>query len=147
VRHRYDEARAGDYLSAWIEHLFLNAVAPAGVALRTTVHVRGGRFVLAPQPDARDQLGGLLQLYRAGLQRPLHFFQKASWTYVRSGANLASARGAWRVSDRNPYGEQRHPAYGLALRGVDDPLDDEFVELARRVFGPLSANLDSAQPQ
>ncbi len=146
VRHRYDDARAGDYLNAWIEHLFLNAAAPPGAALRTTVYARDGCFVLAPQAGAREHLAALLALYRAGMQRPVHFFPKTSWTYVRDGGSLPKAAGAWYQSAQNEYGESRHPAYGLALRGVDDPLDGEFVELAARVFGPLLRNLETGEP-
>ena len=41
-----------------------------------------------------------------------------------------------------PHGEDSDPAYALALRGVDDPLDADFHACAVGVFGPLLACLD-----
>src|SRR5512135_3303846 len=137
IRQRYDDARARDYLSGWIAHLFVNAMAPAGVTTQTTWHSRDGRYVLPPIDDARERLDGLLGLYREGLRRPLHFFPKSAWKYVSEGGNLSRAAGAWHTTRFNEHGEDRDPAYRLALRGVEDPLDDEFTECAKAVFRPL----------
>ena len=76
IRYRYDDARASDYLNGWINHLFLNAMAPPKVAAQTTWHSRDGHYVLPPVKEARGQLEALLRLYRNGLHRPLHFFPK-----------------------------------------------------------------------
>ena len=38
---------------------------------------------------------------------------------------------------RPEFGESADPAYRLALRGVQDALDETFFTLADRVFGPL----------
>jgi exodeoxyribonuclease V gamma subunit len=35
------------------------------------------------------------------------------------------------------FGENADPAYRLALRGVAEPLDARFIELATRVLLPL----------
>ena len=47
------------------------------------------------------------------------------------------AAGTWQSTSFRPYGEDRDPAYRLALRGIDLPLDDEFVACATAVFAPL----------
>ncbi len=137
IRHRYDDARARDYLDGWIAHLFINAVAPSGVAAQTTWHSRDGHYVLPPVDDARERLGALLALYRQGLQRPIHFFPKSAWKYVREGENGSKAASMWKTTRYHEHGEDRDPAYRLALRGVDDPLDEEFAEYAKAVFQPL----------
>ncbi|MDE2208244.1 MAG: exodeoxyribonuclease V subunit gamma [Betaproteobacteria bacterium] len=137
IRHRYDDARARDYLEGWIAHLFVNAVAPPGVAARTTWHSRDGHYVLPPVDGARDRLEAVLALYRAGLQRPLHFFPKSAWKYVSEGESWSRAASIWKTTPFHEHGEDRDAAYRLALRGVDDPLDDEFAECAKAVFQPL----------
>jgi exodeoxyribonuclease V gamma subunit len=142
IRYRYDDMRAGDYLEGWLEHLFLNAMAPTGAAPRTTWHSRDGHYILRSVEDAHGQLAALLGLYREGLRRPLHFFPKSAWTYVTQETNMSKAMGKWQSTPSRPYGEDRDPAYRLALRGVDDPLDAEFVECATTVFAPLHAIIE-----
>jgi exodeoxyribonuclease V gamma subunit len=137
IRYRYDDARTNDYLNGWINHLFLNAMAPPEVAAQTTWHSRDGHYVLPPVKEARGQLEALLRLYRNGLHRPLHFFPKSAWNYVTEGESLSKATSAWQSTSFHRYGEDRDPAYRLTLRGVDDPLDAEFIESATTVFAPL----------
>jgi exodeoxyribonuclease V gamma subunit len=137
IRHRYDDARANDYLNGWIEHLFLNAMELPEAAPRTTWHSRDGHYTLRHVEDARRQLEALLRLYREGLHRPLHLFPKSAWSYVSEGESLSKATGTWQSTTLRPYGESRDSAYRLALRGVDDPLDAEFAECATMVFKPL----------
>jgi exodeoxyribonuclease V gamma subunit len=137
VRHRYDDARASDYVAAWIAHLFLNALDVPKVERRTTWHSRDGHFELSPIDDAHQQLGALLSLYRRGLRAPLHFFPKSAWEYVNNGPSKARAK--WSAGN---FAEGNDPAYLLALRGEDDPLDAEFEECAQTLFGPLLACID-----
>lgn len=137
IRYRYDDARASDYLSGWIAHLFLNAISTPEAAPRTVWHSRDGHYVLPGIDDARGQLEALLGLYRDGLHRPLHFFPKSAWNYASNDASLSKAAGTWLSTSFRPYGEDRDPAYRLALRGEEDPLDGEFEHCAMTVFGPL----------
>jgi exodeoxyribonuclease V gamma subunit len=137
VRHRYDDVRSVDYLAGWINHLFLCASAPASVACTTRWHSRDGIYDLEPYPDAKERLAELMTLYREGLQRPLHFFPRSSWTYVVEGGKLNEARNKWFSYWRPAFGESQYPPYRIALRGVQDPLDDSFIELANRILAPL----------
>jgi exodeoxyribonuclease V gamma subunit len=87
-------------------------------------------------------LAALLRLYARGLQRPLHFFPRSAWVYATEGMDLGKAQGTWQVTARTPYPEGADAGYALALRGVADPLDDEFIECAQAIFGPLIACLE-----
>jgi exodeoxyribonuclease V gamma subunit len=145
VGYRYDDVRARDYLEGWVRHLFLNAMAPAGVARNTRWYSRDGRYVLGTVDDAPAQLAALLRLYRAGLDRPLHFFPKSAWAYVVKEENLSQAHATWASSAYREFGEDRDAAYRLALAGTDDPLDDEFVECAKAVYAPLLAVIDDGR--
>lgn len=108
----------------------------------TRWHSRDGRYVLPPVDDARAQLTTLLRLYRDGLDRPLHFFPKSAWAYVTQGESLSKAIARWKSTPQHEHGEDRDPAFALALRGVDSPLDDEFVACATAVYGPLLAVIE-----
>ena len=141
---RWRDAPAGpaDYLDAWLQHLALCAAAPAGVALRTRWLASDGEFTFTACNDAAARLRELLALYRSGLARPLHFFVRSAWQYVDTG--LRAARSAWHPTLYQPFAEGADPAYRLALRGVDDPLDAGFVALADAVLGPLREHLQDA---
>jgi exodeoxyribonuclease V gamma subunit len=142
VRWRYDEARAADYLAGWIDHLFLCATLPHGAGVETRWHARDGIYRLKPCSDARTRLAQLVGLYRQGLSEPLRFFPKSAWDYVAADGNLGKARSRWRSTRERPFGEDRDPAYRLALRGIADPLDQQFVELAATVLQPLREHLE-----
>ncbi len=140
LRHRYDELRASDYLDAWLHHLFLCAAAPAGVAPRTVWHGRDETIALAPYADAHARLAELMALYRQGLSAPLPFYPKSAWAFSEKERRGDAAK-KWHNSQNPDWGEDAHPAYRLALRGVADPLGDNFQSLAMNVFGPLRAHL------
>ena len=147
IRYRYDDVRAYAYLEGWIEHLFLNAIALPGLTARTTWHSRDGHYLLPPVEAARSELGALLALYREGLRRPIHFFPKSAWNYMIGDGSLQKASKTWQSTSFYPYGEDRDPAYRVALRGVDDPLDDEFEQCAAIVFAPLLRVIDDHRLQ
>ncbi|MDR2031277.1 MAG: exodeoxyribonuclease V subunit gamma [Azoarcus sp.] len=152
VHHRYDKARARDYLAAWIDHLALCAVAPDGVECRSVGLSRDESFTLRPLPAAaaRQHLARLLELYRDGLREPLRFFPKSAWEYARRLAPDSDDRTARAEAARTWAGgdfpERNDFAYRLALRGVDDEaLDGKFWRNAETVFGPLRAALDDSR--
>ena len=145
LRYRYDEVRAADRLAGWISHLVLCAAAPPAVRLETYWHARDGGFRLRPceAAAARTHLAALVALYRRGLSQPLHFFPRSAWAYVEHGGKLTAARQHWHNQHNPARGEEADPAFQLALRGVDDPLDAEFEHCARTVFGPLLEHLEA----
>jgi len=145
VRHRYDEARVFDYLSAWLNHLLLCAQPAAGVALRTTWQARDARFSLRPCEQPMAVLRELLVLYERGLREPLYFFSKTAWQYLAKGASVSVATSTWRSTKDRPFGEGADAAYRLALRGLPDPMGagfDEFHACAHAVLDPLLACLN-----
>jgi exodeoxyribonuclease V gamma subunit len=141
VRHRYDDVRSSDYLSGWIDHLFLCATLPANTASTTRWHSRDGIYTLPPYAQARERLAELVALYREGLQRPLHFFPRTSWAYVVGDSDLKGARNKWFAYWNPARGESQYAPYRLALRGIQDPLDERFAELANRILAPLRAHV------
>ncbi|MDR3086509.1 MAG: exodeoxyribonuclease V subunit gamma [Azoarcus sp.] len=144
VYQRYDDTRASDYLAAWLDHLTLCAAPPPGVECRTRGVSRDGNFALRPLPtdEARAQLRHLLALYRAGLQAPLRFFPKSAWEYAcQNDENRARTEASKKWANGN-FPEKNDAAYRLALRGLDDALDDAFRDNAKAVFGELRKYLE-----
>ena len=139
LRARYDDTRASDYLGAWLAHLLLCADPAPGVRGETRGLSRDGEFRFAAlEPAAAGQvLEALLGLYRQGLCAPLRFFPKSAWACAKNGHNPRKAVDKWTGGMRPEFGESADPAYRLALRGVQDALDETFFTLADRVFGPL----------
>lgn len=140
VRHRYDILRPIDRLRGWIEHLFLNAVAPESVRPETLWLARDGGYRLPElsSGEAHAALGQLTRLYRQGWRRPLHFYPRSAWAYVDKlddglDAALKAADKAWSPKERGSY-ESNQSAYQLALRGIAEPLDEEFEAAAVAVF-------------
>ena len=107
------------------------------MAPRTRWLSSDGEFSLEPCDDAPAVLRDLLALYRQGLREPLHFYPRSAWAFQRKGPG--AARAAWQSARGHSEGDD--PAYRLALRGVDTPLDARFEALARAVYGPLQALL------
>jgi len=146
IRWRYDDTRPTDYLTGWIDHLWLNALSPPEVTLQTTWVSRDGSYRLKPCPEARSHLETLIECYARGFAAPLHFFPKSAWAYAKAthtgtGDPLVEARKIWE-ENYNGYGESTAPTYRLALRGVSDPLDESFEHLADASFGPLLKSLE-----
>ncbi|MBE7942202.1 MULTISPECIES: exodeoxyribonuclease V subunit gamma [Ramlibacter] len=137
VRWRYDDERPTDITRAWLSHLVLCAWAPPGVACVTRWLARDGitRYEPLEPHAARQRLRELMAAYREGLSRPVHFFPRSAATFIAKHEKLAEARKTWQ--GHNAPGERAKPGHALALRGLPDPFDEEFVALAQAMFKGL----------
>jgi exodeoxyribonuclease V gamma subunit len=150
VQQRYARAKPQDHLRAWIAHLALGlADSPRSsivVGLRAEGEATWVAWEYGPVENGAEVLAGLLERYWEGLQRPIPFFPRSSWTYARlvlekgspEGEALRKVSEAW-AGDDYRRGEREDPYYHLCFRDTD-PLDDEFQRLAVDVFGPLLAH-------
>ena len=118
-------------------------MAPPHAARHTRWLSSDGEFSFAACVDAAHHLRALLALYRQGLQQPLRFYARAGLALVDRG--LDAARAQWWPSTHHPYAEGADPAYQLALRGIEDPLDARFQQTASAVWLPLLQHLRDAR--
>ena len=141
-------------LTAWLNHLALNAVAPAGGPLRTILVGRGNGGeaqieVFESLPDsALELLADLIDLYLHGQRAPLAFFPRTSAAFAAArfeGSDedraWAAATGQWEASWGGRPGEGDDDELALLFRGADPfegPVPD-FTDLAMRIFEPMLA--------
>lgn len=152
IRYRAAKLKAKDRVRAWVAHLALQLAAPADHPSITLFHGTDGTLTFQPVTDAAALLADLLRLYAGGLCAPLAFFPQTSWEFaartdgVKGGRSdpLHAARGVWIGNDRMP-GECDDGWNRLAFRGVEEPLDAAFQEIALAVARPIFAAMKEAE--
>jgi exodeoxyribonuclease V gamma subunit len=142
VTYRCDELRSYDYLQAWIKHLVLCASPPDGVHLKTKHFAfdKDLTFDVITRNEAEQYLAGLVNLYHEGLEEPVPFFRKAAWECLDKSGNDAVRKwyGGYGMKGE---AESLDIWHSLAWRGVADPLDGKFTEIARCVYEPLRKHM------
>jgi len=138
---------AGDYISAWISHLCLNASTqkiPHQIA-ETHFYSPEVSFTLDPVGDADQQLKQLLEYYWQGLHYPLNFFPRTSLAlYSKNGTvNISDMSQKW--NGNNGYaGEKEKFEHWLLHRDLilnSDQQDDDFMQISEHFFGNMFAHL------
>jgi exodeoxyribonuclease V gamma subunit len=154
LRFRSATVKGRDRLNLWVRHLALNAADVPGLPRTSMLLGLDGRWQYASMPptDAQSLLTQLLEVYWIGLCRPLKFFPQISYGYARAmqagrprETALNAARQAWEGSgsgENHRSGEGEEPYLALCF-AAQDPLDEEFMQLAVRIFDPV---LEHQQP-
>jgi exodeoxyribonuclease V gamma subunit len=144
---RYAKQRAQDLLRSWIYHLAFCEAAPEEVTPRSVLIFKNAAWQFGPVEDHRKIMTDLFDRFKSGLEKPLHFFPRASLEYVQQeqvkGKSktraLKLAQKKWRGSDYT-RGESDDPYYDICFK-MTEPLDPSFEEVSKAVFGPLLTNL------
>jgi exodeoxyribonuclease V gamma subunit len=148
VHYRCAKLNLRDRLRGWIDHLASTAMggdAPGETLLIGMDEVWKWQRI----SDARDYLQELCALYWEGITRPIPFFPASALAFTEAEFSgnkdpLKKARLAWE-GGYQMTGEREDEAIALLFR-ESDPLNEEFIELATRVFGPLLQNAERAAP-
>ncbi|HUP91096.1 MAG TPA: exodeoxyribonuclease V subunit gamma [Solimonas sp.] len=142
-----------DLMDAWLRHLVLCCVAPAGVSPRTRTLTSDGGLRFERVNEAPAQLLRLLELYWRGLQAPLSFYPKSAYallTAADADKGRAAAEKAWQGSGRGTQrkaGERDGRWYRFAFGGAEVELPEDFDEVSHAVLdAPLAARQDLAAP-
>jgi exodeoxyribonuclease V gamma subunit len=149
VNIRYARRRVADILTSWIQHLALCHGAPGQYPQTSVLICKDSATQFGAVPESKNLLEDLLNLFRRGLEGPLHFYPEASRQYAEYKLNksdseqsaLAKAGLKWFGPDspqKYARAESDNPYYDLCFRRMD-PLDDEFKKIALKVFTPLFA--------
>ncbi len=157
LHFRCARLKAVDRLRLWVEHLAWQLAAPdaapeaiASSRCESLLVAEDATVRFRPVPHADAVLRDLLALYWSGLQEPLRFFPRTSLAFVEAERKAAAgksrskrtpleqSRTEWVGSERPPLpGEGDDAWLKLCFGRDDDPLDDEFQELSRRILGPM----------
>jgi len=162
--YRYAAVRPKDYLLAWLRHLALNfdssSPYPGETILAGVKDMKDcvpSIFRFRPLDNAKAILSDLLKLFKEGLLRPLPFFPQSSFAYCetvirqnkKSDDALRKANQMW--FGGNPWGsgsrifaEVADPYFNRCFGRKAEPLNEEFVELAIRVWKPIFDSVEEA---
>ncbi len=146
IQIRYANQRSQDLLKSWIYHLALCAAALNNLPRTSILVFKNTSWQFKPVAENRKYLADLLNIFKQGLERPLHFFPDTSLEFVQQEQlkgktktiALAAARRKW-VSNDFFRGESDNPYYDVCFKMVD-PLDEFFEGVSRAVFEPLLAH-------
>ena len=143
---RYARQRAQDLLGAWICHLIYCHTAPPEYERSSYLICKDAAIHFRPLSDSLQLLEALLEIYRQGLEFPVHFFPETSLEFCEQllmktrtpEAALARAVKKWTGSEFHEYSraESTDPYYDLCFRHYD-PLDGKFQKISVAVFEPL----------
>jgi len=145
VRFRCATLKPKDKIRAWINHLVLCAVA-FNPACETVLVGTDQIIRFSPVEEAQEILADLLDIYWRGLSRALPFFAGSALAYAsekvfppkRSRSSpMERASRFWRGSNDWDEGNDR---YNLFCFPNENPLNNEFINLALEVFEPMLRN-------
>jgi exodeoxyribonuclease V gamma subunit len=150
VHIRYARKSVRNILSSWIYHLVMCHAAPPDYPRTSFLICKDSAIQYGPVPESEAVIGNLLNLFRSGLEAPVHFFPETSHVYAHQKLTkslsdpsaLAKAGQKWRggIPPRKfTKAESDDRYYDLCFRHRD-PLDDEFANMALTVFEPLFAH-------
>ena len=131
---RIGRIRAKDRIAAWLRLLALSAAHDS----RITAYLFGSKdgakpcTISGPAPEeARALLADWVATWRDGRRKPLPLFAEASWKWTEKQSDSAVQTG-W---TNQPWSEGNDPVHRMMFG--NDPVDDSFMDLANRLFGPL----------
>lgn len=126
-------AKARDQIGAFVTHLIVNA-AGYDVPIRLIMEDKSYVWEAIDGETARAILETFVALYRRGLSEPLPFFPQTAMALIEKKSPHSSWKGNG-FSEVPP--ESKDPYFRLCFGHLEDPLDDQFAELARAILGPL----------
>jgi exodeoxyribonuclease V gamma subunit len=148
LQMRYAKERAQDLLSAWIYHLVFCEAAPKELPAKSAIIFKNAAWQFKAVDHHLQILMELFNMFKDGLEKPLHFFPGSSLEYVQQAQlkskskikALKQARKKWQGSGDYARGESDDPYYDICFK-MTDPLDQAFEDVSKAVFGPLLASI------
>ena len=146
IQVRYARQRAKDIIRSWIYHLAFCELRPHQSEPGSVLIFKNTAWQLDPVELPRKFLFELLEVFKRGLEKPLHFFPNTSLEYMQQkqlkgkskNAALKIAQKKW-ISTDFVRGESDDPYYDICFKTID-PLDASFQQIAESIFKPLLAN-------
>lgn len=154
LHYRYARLKPKDFIRLWIFHLALNMAGGEGYPTDSMLvgldpgnkrEAAWTAWDFDPPKESEKILSSILETYREGLIRPLHFFPDTAWTLAREVVEkkkkpqeaFGIVQKSWEGGDFS-RGEGEDPYYRLCFKN-EAPLDEDFQRLALMIFRPLLA--------
>ena len=146
LRQRCAKLKAKDLMRAWVQHLSANLIDKNR---RTVVVALDDVVSFSPVANSEELLHDLLERFAVGMRKPLKFFPATSYAYAnrkftqtgrQSKTPKEVAEQEW--VGRDGLGESSDPYIELVFRGLENPLDEEWEEIATKVFEPLIRSVE-----
>jgi exodeoxyribonuclease V gamma subunit len=142
LRFRYADVKPRDRLNLWVHHLVLNMTGRKDYPDFSRLIGKDLECWYPPVAGSEKILQSLLQIYWAGMKKPLHFFPRSSWVFAEVLARgkdeeraMRAARKEW-FGDDYREGENADPYFQVCFGNID-PLDGEFQNLSMEIFEPI----------
>jgi len=145
IKVRFNRAESKTELTAWLEHLLMQAADERGLPSATEMWLRSDaseakcvRF--SPVREPRAVLAELVSLYDASQARPIELLPRASWRFARGVHEGKKATTP--TMGQTGKGHHWFDRYVDYAWGPGNPFDDDawsarFKEVSSRVYGPL----------
>ncbi len=148
LRYRCARIKAKDQITAWIEHLVLNAVKPEQYPCSTTLIMKDKTVSFKKLDNPDFLLNSVLGLYWMGLKSPLPFYPESSLGYAsRFAWDPEKAIKKWNDSFIPGIGEipgeGKNPYFSLCF-GQSGEFGSEFDHVSRMLLEPLLLNISQA---
>ncbi|HLS28223.1 MAG TPA: exodeoxyribonuclease V subunit gamma, partial [Opitutales bacterium] len=142
VFYRPAKLKGRDVVDTWIRHLA--GCLQSNGACRTIFVAEDETLEFGPVEEAEEHLGELLDLYWAGLQRPLPFFPETAYAWYRTVTG-EKPENAFREANNKfesgfNYTGERENEYIQLCWGSESGkniLNEEFTEISEKIFQGL----------
>ena len=142
IHSRYAKQRAQDLISLWIYHLALCETSGGGGLKISVMLFKDATWQFQPVIRPKAYLAELINMFFAGLEKPLHLFPASSLEFVQQEHKgkseeqaLVLARIKW-SGNEFIMGESDDPYFDTCFK-MTDPLNESFAKASRSVFEPL----------
>jgi len=148
VRFRGAKLKARDLLRGWVNHLAMLAMNADGYPERTAIFGTNKEVTLGPVTDSQALLSDLLQLYLLNQCEPVALFPETSLAYAMKAIRGAGTENEEAMSEalkrwdgagyaNGPKAEKDDEYIRLCVRGMENPLDERWIDHTMRVFRPM----------
>ncbi|MHC9540941.1 MAG: exodeoxyribonuclease V subunit gamma [Vulcanimicrobiota bacterium] len=162
IEYSFSSQQAKYFVTAWIKHLALNIIQPGEAETssycisrkrlnknnneKKVIEVRYFKPIDVPG-EAMRRLEELIELYWAGLRKPVLFFPETSLAFAVNflekddeESAINKAQYIWDNEFKPEFSEMRNPYFSLFFRDID-PLEGEerktFADVSLAIFKPL----------
>ncbi len=149
--YRFSRIKAADRIKVWLYYLFcnINDIFLSGarlIGLDEDEKIMLLKLLPLRKDEAESYFLEMLNIYKEGIKRAIHFFPESGWKYVEylfvkkedKQKAIQKAKAQWEGNDY-VMGEGMDEYYKFCFRG-NDPIDEEFFELSKRIFLPIVMN-------